>query len=74
MKTITQTTIGKKFDKSQGYIANLKAHIKYTMDAKLAQAMAKVYGERPIDYINPDKRLLYLKAYPRLNKEYKTAQ
>lgn len=74
MKIITQQTIGKKVGRSQANISELKKGAKYTTDVKVAMALAQAYGKLPIDYINPLKRALYLKAYPRLGKPTKSAQ
>jgi transcriptional regulator with XRE-family HTH domain len=70
---ITQEKIAKKFGKNQRFISDLKCGERYTTDHKLAIAVAKRYGKLPIEYINPNKRDMYLKAYPQLGRPVKSA-
>ncbi len=68
MDIITQTRLATDFGKRQGFISELKTHRKYTTDPLIAIALSNVYGEPAIEYINPRKRHLYLRAYPELEK------
>jgi hypothetical protein len=71
MKIITQQKIGSNIKHSQGFISEVIRGKKYTTKIEIAKAIAEAYGGAPIDYVHPDRRQLYLKAYPYLSKARK---
>jgi len=71
---ITQEQIASKYGKKQSFISDLSLGNRFTTDPDLAVEMAQMYGRLPIDYINPRKRPVYLKAYPKLGRPVRIAQ
>ena len=71
METMRQRTIAEKHDISESSVSYIKAGTRYTRSARLAMDIARLTGKKPIEYINPKSRAVYLLAYPELNRKMK---
>lgn len=73
---MTQKEIAKQFRVSESTISQLISdkdarHKRYTQNVSLAIALAQREGTKPIQYINPSMRQLFLRAYPELSRKFK---
>jgi len=71
---MTQKEIAKQFKVSESMISQLISdenakHKRYTQNVSLAMALAQREGTKPIQYINPSMRKLFLRAYPELSRK-----
>ncbi len=72
MKKISESEMAKKAGSSRQMLSAIKRGKSKTTMIPLAVAAAKLYGGKPIDYINDRMRSLALQVNPRLlNKEFK---
>ena len=64
-----QKEVAKQFRVSESLISQLIKKQRFTRNHLLAVAIAQNEGTKPIQYINPKLRDIYLAAYPDMNKK-----
>jgi predicted transcriptional regulator len=68
---MTQREIAKQFGLSDSAITFYIKGLRHTKNYFLAVALAQLKGTKPIQYINPKLRDIYLAAYPDMNRKLK---
>jgi hypothetical protein len=62
-----QIDIANKYNITKTQIHRIKKGLRYTASKDVALDLSQITNKAPIEYINPGKRELYLKAYPELS-------
>jgi DNA-binding XRE family transcriptional regulator len=71
MYSMTRKQISKLCDVTYQTVWYLEKGKRYTENVDLAIEMAKFTGKTPIEFITPERKKVYLKAYPELNRKVK---
>jgi DNA-binding XRE family transcriptional regulator len=66
---MTRKQISKLYDVTYQTVWYLEKGKRYTENVDLAIEMAKFTGKTPIEFITPERKKVYLKAYPHLSKK-----
>jgi DNA-binding XRE family transcriptional regulator len=68
---MTRKQISKLYDVTYQTVWYLERGERHTENVDLAIEMAKFTGKTPIEFITPERKKVYLKAYPELNRKTK---
>ena len=71
MYSMTRKQISKLYEVTYQTVWYLEKGKRYTENVALAIEMAKFTGKMPIEFITPERKKVYLKAYPELGKKVK---